>query len=290
MKTAKMILAISIMLIVSASSIAQPTRQERKELTSLDREIKKLDFQINRLELKIYSAGYSPVDYLGEIKTLKTRVDSLAKFKPKNVVEMAQRDAQIAKLDSMIQYDYQQLAKMPDVRNLIQDLNWKWNRIEKLVKDRDRIYDRVYISNQIPREMGDKTVHRRLNSNIVRRQEMVIGKIENSVNGTSVSVASISSQPGMITNDGYKVIFHNVYCSNVVFKIEPVDGGDRTAYCLKSGQKEIHYLLPGRYLIHYLSDGVELCSPQILNIDGQVRTYEGESCYNFAYMPSSVRH
>ncbi len=288
MKKSVIIMVMLVVSTVSAISLsAQPTKQERKQLESLDREIRKLDFQINRLELKIYSSGYSHIDYLGEIKILKAKVDSLARFKPKNVVEMAQRDAQITKLDSMIQHDYQQLAKQPDVRNLVQDLNWKWQHLEKLIKIRDVIYDHVYTSNQIPKEMGNVTVHRRLNSNVVRRQEMVIGKIENNLNGTSVSVAPTDT--GMITSAGYKVIFHNYYYDNVNFRVEPLNGGDRTSYTLKSGGKEVHYLIPGSYLIHYYSAGTELCSPQIMTIDGQVRSYEGEPCYNFAYMPNSIR-
>lgn len=290
MKTVKMILVMSIILIVSASSatFAQMTRQESKQLKSLDKEIKKLDFQTNRLEMKINAKGYVPIDYIGEVKILKAKIDSLTQFQPKSVLEMSRRDSLVALWSGMINYDNKQLSKQPDTRALVQELNWKWERMNKLQKERDKIFDRYSTATSVPKELNNHTAHLRDNGFHVRTRELLVNKIENNLSAP-ISVDSTKAKSnGMVTKDGYKVIFHNLYCSQVVFKIYSADGVS-SSYCLKSGQKEIHYLLPGTYSIHYIADGAEICEPRNMNIDGQLDSYEGEQCFNFVYMPYNVR-
>ena len=112
----------------------------------------------------------------------------------------------------------------------------------------------------IPREMSCITKRRRERSNVIRRQELVLSKIEGNLNSTV--------NPG-VSEGGYKVIFDNKYSLNTTFILLGVDGGQRLAVSLAGKTKERHYILPGRYVVEYYVAGRKMNEVGRLTIDGE---------------------
>jgi len=136
-----------------------------------------------------------------------------------------------------------------------------------------------FIDQPIPRQMSRLTKNRHRNSNVVRREELVLGKIENNIGSTSTAAIDPARQ-----ETGYKVIFDNKNSQSVTFILNPLDGGERLAINLAPRTRVVNYILPGRYLVYFYVNGrkrEDLSAP--LTIDGTRHQYEGENCFGFVY-------
>jgi hypothetical protein len=147
-------------------------------------------------------------------------------------------------------------------------------QIYDLAKLKDKIALDYISSSGIPDELTPSEKIRRQIANIVKREAMVIAKINKNLSSTEA------------TADGYKVILDNQYYMPITFAFSSLNGGERTAFNLESGKKATVYLLPGTYEVTFLSGGTQIGIAQKMTIDGQKRVYQGEECFNFAYMPS----
>ena len=147
-------------------------------------------------------------------------------------------------------------------------------QIYDLAKLKDKISLDYISSSGIPDELTSLEETRRHRSNAVKREAMVMAKINKNLSSSDA------------TADGYKVILDNQYYMPITFAFYPLNGGERTAFNLESGKKATVYLLPGTYEVTFLSGGTQIGTSQHLTIDGQKRIYQGEECFNFAYMPN----
>ncbi|QQG52392.1 MAG: hypothetical protein HY931_03650 [Candidatus Falkowbacteria bacterium] len=138
-------------------------------------------------------------------------------------------------------------------------------------KEKADIYDR-----KIPTEVNRIDYKQRDRSYDLRRDDLVLTKIEQNIN----SAISPGGQEG-----GYKVIFDNMYIEPVDFKVFRSNGEQYTSVMVKPGVKRTKYLLPGVYFVHFYVAGKPSGLPCKLTIDGKTYDYDGESCFNFAYMP-----
>lgn len=148
---------------------------------------------------------------------------------------------------------------------------------EKLVRlqaQRDSLIWRFISDEKIPRELSPGELKARLRANIVRRQEMVLGKIES----------------GLLTDTdgqqrGLKVIVANDYWRDITFKINPTNGGERVSVNVVPGKQDEIFLIPGNYIVSYFVGGQEVGQPQPLTIDGAKHKYRNQDCFGFVYMP-----
>ena len=126
--------------------------------------------------------------------------------------------------------------------------------------------------NPIPFVMTRLQMRRRLQSNVIRRQELVFKKLEqNPVYGSEL---------------GFKGIIDNKYAYPVTFKFTPLDGGESKSVFVLAGKMQIETLVPGTYAVQFLDGGRELCSPSIFTVNAVINSYGGTPCHWFAYMPS----
>ncbi|MFA6417382.1 MAG: hypothetical protein WCW61_04295 [Patescibacteria group bacterium] len=138
-------------------------------------------------------------------------------------------------------------------------------------KEKADIYDR-----KIPTEVNRIDYKQRERSYDLRGSDLLLTKIEQNIN----SAISPGGQEG-----GYKVIFDNQYIEPVDFKVFRLNGEQYTSVMINPGVKRIKYFLPGKYVVQFYVAGKPSGAPRPLTIDGKTYDYNGESCFNFAYMP-----
>lgn len=187
--------------------------------------------------------------------------------------QMSVLEAEIKKVQDDILY-YQYLAEYDPASS---DQYKEKNRLallklSSLQARRDSIIFGFITGNDVPRELQPRELDARLRGNVIRRQELVLGKIETNMSETA-------------TSPGLKVIVANDYWLPVTFKFEPLDGGEKISINISSGRKEYLSLIPGQYLVHYLNGGKEISRPAVLNLDGSKHNYQGEHCFGYVYMP-----
>lgn len=138
-------------------------------------------------------------------------------------------------------------------------------------KEKADIYDR-----KVPTEVNRVDYKQRERSYDLRRSDLALTKIEQNIN----SAISPGGQ-----ESGYKVIFDNQYIEPVDFKVFRLNGEQYTSVMINPGVKRIKYFLPGKYVVQFYVAGKPSGAPRPLTIDGKTYDYNGESCFNFAYMP-----
>jgi hypothetical protein len=112
----------------------------------------------------------------------------------------------------------------------------------------------------------------RVETNEARREELTFQKLkQNPVIGDSLGLMGIIS---------------NKYYMPITFKFSPLDGGESKSLLVGSGRIITEKLIPGKYLVHYLNGGREICEPQKMTVSSVINSYDGIDCHWFAYMPS----
>lgn len=188
--------------------------------------------------------------------------------------QMSVLQAEIQKIQDDILY-YQYLAEY-DSASAVQyreNASLAFTKMSLLQARRDSIIFGFITSNDVPRELTPKEFDARSRGNVVRRQELVLGKIEANISESAINPS------------GLKVIVANEYWLPITFKFEPLDGGERFSINLPPRGKEYVFLIPGRYLVRYLNGGKEICLPVELNLDGSKHNYRGEYYFGYVYMP-----
>lgn len=147
-------------------------------------------------------------------------------------------------------------------------------QIFTLKEEKDNIFSRYVTSTDVPDEITSFEKHARRRANVIKREDLVLKKIKNNISSTEVIPS------------GYKVILNNEYYCPITFAVNSMDGGENTSFNLRSKEKLNVYLLPGVYLVSFLRGGTQIGFSVRMTIDGQKRVYQGEECFNFAYMPS----
>jgi len=151
----------------------------------------------------------------------------------------------------------------------------KRQKINDLRQNREAIVERYTESTSVPTEISSTELHDRQRSFVIRREEMVLRKVECNISSADMTLRN---------RDGYKVILDNQYGESIDFVISPVDGGENKSVVLDPQKRQTVYLLPGTYSVDFLSGGRFVGDRRIMHIDGILHIYKGEECFNFAYM------
>jgi|GEM_PF-3508743 hypothetical protein len=269
-----MILAIAA--VAGTNAYGQRTAQERKQDRVLKREINRTEKDIKEMKRKMGPDNSLRIETLKEeVKVLKN--DFLNTGEPVQKNQISQmikvRENELISLEN----------KIADRGKLEEELEVLEEKSSDLQLEKNtKLY--YYVTNtDIPREVAAHTETRRKRGNNLRREELVLKKIEN-------NLSSIMNGEG-----GLKVILKNDYNLPSTFYIYPTDGGEETSESLeKSGAKnsvgaptdrKVIYLIPGIYSVACRRGSEQIRHLGILTIDGQKRGFRGEDCCNFAYAP-----
>lgn len=186
-----------------------------------------------------------------------------------------QADRQVDVLEEEIKIAADELEDLGDGEKspLVQEqLTAARQRLDSLIKAKDLIVWEFATSRDVPREMSCIEKEARLRANHIRREELVINKIES-------NLSSIRSDLG------YKVILDNAYSQPITFAMHPVDGGEKVSVNVDARSRDVVYLLPGLYEVVFMHGGRAVGKSVRMKIDGQVHRYQGEECFGFAFMP-----
>ncbi len=271
-------IVVLLSLAIMATSALAQTVQEKKQIRALEGEIRKIKRGVAILENTL------SFDYSDQISALNSRNLVLVKM-----ISIEKDSIRRSKLEDSISINKETAARLAyrsisvnrkDVQN---DIDAKKDRIADLEKERDNIFFRYATTRAVPAEISPRELRRRQRSNFLRRDDLVLEKIEANISGTPSS-ASISPSNSSVSNAGYKVILANDYFLPISFIIRPINGGEKKTIVVSAAKKDVIYLIPGRYEVDFFQ-GTNPHGTDILTIDGSVQRYKGEDCFGFAYMP-----
>lgn len=244
----KQLIVFLLLVFIASHSMAQ-SAYEKEKMNLIESEISRLEKKQAKLKKEL--------DREKNDQILKLRED-LARYK--NLSSYTEEVDRIqAKIDSI-----ENIESNFELDLLGFNLEYYQNERLKLITS--------WIEQDVPKELSIYHKNRRSRANVIRREELVLSKIE----------ANISqSIEGGVAESGYKVIFDNKYSLNVTFILKSLDGSQRFAISLAPRTKERHYILPGRYQVECIISGRRFKDVSYLNIDGQQHFYETEPCFGF---------
>lgn len=249
---------------ISHGALAQ-TSQEKEQFKIIEREIKLLES-----ELKSYQREFDKQKKV-EVYQLKRELREAEKL------SYPKRNKDAGSVAFALQVKDSLLSKIDSIESVNSNLDIEY-KLEQIFNMRQKREEMIEIwtspDRNVPREMSRYTKGRRERANTIRRQELVLSKIESNLNS---AISPISNE------SGYKVIFDNQYSLRTTFILTGIDGGQRLAVSMAPKSKEVHYLIPGIYYVEYYISGRKLDKVDKLTIDGEIHYYNGEACYNFAY-------
>lgn len=268
MKRIFLFLALIAYLAVGQSVFAQATRQERWQINKLEEEISLLKEKISLEEKTI------AFEKRHEIFRLKQTNQSLERQ-----IRTAETIDQATWFKSQIDNNWQKIDSIESIISnyYLEDLKTKLALLEE---QREEMVQETINFEGIPREITRRPAIRRHRSNVLRREEMVLTKIENNLNQSSSETTAY--EPSQTETNGLKVIFDNKYYRSITFFLYPLDGGERIAVTTAAKNREVHYLIPGKYRVETaINNQVDTRRSTFLTIDGQTHYFEGESCFGF---------
>lgn len=264
-------------LVINASVAFAQTRQQSKQIRALDQQISRLKLEKIRLERKIQP------DYAEQIKSLNSEIKSLEikaydTANTPDLNEIAQLEQKINKKRDLLAFFKEKALNGQNNAQLINQIEEKNSKITFFEGEREKIFLKYTTENQMEREMTLRTKERRQRANVIRREEMVIQKVEknlDSVNPTN-------------SNGGYLVILCNQNYNHASFKISSMDGAEHTSHTLKGKTSLDVYLLPGKYLITSTVGGIKELNPIVIEITGEVKSLFGRECFGYALVSSAL--
>lgn len=260
---------VSIFMIMTTTVVGQ-TVQQRKQIRDLNLAISREKNEIAKLE------GELVPDYSGKIAKIKKEIDSL-----EAVFNASSSKEEIEKITQQIEGRNKTvlfLERKPDAggnKFWHAQIEAKNKKIADFENQRDNIFLAYATTTEVPMEISPRETRRRARSNYLRREELVLEKIEGNL--TTINPAGQTA--------GYKVILHNMYILPITFYICPMDGGDKKSVNLEPNKKTETYLVPGRYTVTFLNGGTIIGGSRLMTVDGSTHNYQGEECFAFAYMP-----
>lgn len=270
-------IVVLLSLAIMATSALAQTIQEKKQIRALESEIRKIKRDAAILENKL------SFDYSDQISALNSRNVVLVKM-----ISIEKDSARRAKLEDSISINKETAARLAyrsisvDREDVQQDIKVKNKKIASLEKERDNIFFRYATTRSVPVELSPRELKRRQRSNVLRREDLVLAKIEANISASSSST-SINPSNSSVSSAGYKVILVNDYVLPVSFVIRPIDGGEKKTIIVPASKKDVVYLIPGRYEVSFFQ-GANLHNTDILTVDGSTHRYDGEDYFGFAYM------
>jgi len=275
MKTRKL-LSVSMIALAIAISIpaAAQTKQQRNQLSWLDREMSQLKVERAKLESKIKP------DYAVQITTLQAQIDSLESTN--DITQANNLEKRIDQKKALLEI-YQKKAAKAGNNDL---LNWQIGQIDvkldQLQADYDKIFTSVTTDENPPKEIGQRTLNRRQRGFVGRRGELVLSKIENNLGAVDPALG--------VSDAGYLILLQNDNQNVVTFDFCPLDGGDKTSVTMSGESTDTTYLLPGRYAVTTLLNGKKLWPADCLIVDGTVKELFEKKCFGYAFMPANRKN
>jgi hypothetical protein len=262
---------------ISSPAVAQ-TKQQFKQMANLKREISQLNLEIQKLQNSLQP------DYSDNIKALNAEIialevvkDSLNGSTASDALDrFAEIERQIDLKKKWQEFYAAKAIKFSENIWINAEIKKNQTKVALLETERDRIFLAVNTGNEIPKEMSNYTRRRCQNSNVVRREELVISKVEN-------NIGAVNPQS---SRSGYLVILENQNSNIASFEICPLNGGETTSHVLASDKTLDIYLVPGRYLVTVVLGGYKRYAPEVLEITGQVKTVLGRECFGYSLIPS----
>ena len=162
------------------------------------------------------------------------------------------------------------------IKSVKSEIEYLKNQIKFWMEKRDVLIRKYVLSDNVADELSNGELEMRMNSFKVKKQDFLLKKIANSFYD-STSTYRIS--------DGLKVIIENERNTKVTFIFESSDG-HKTSEVLNGKTKIYVGFVPDTYEITCIDNkGREIGHKTHMNIDGNVKYYEGEKCYGYVYMP-----
>jgi len=268
------ILAVFIS-VMSLTSVSAQTRQERRQIANLEKEISRLKFDAGRIQNQVEDTTYY-INLEGRIQTEISRLKSDTTT-PGSVQIYMSAKKQLAERKTLlgrIQKDHQ--AAVRKNKNLIDQANGLYSRIGQLEKSRKVIFDRYTTTTSIPREMTQNTTKRRLQANVIRREESSLDVLEHlPIYGDMVD-----------TTIRFKVVLENTMMWDVTILVKPVNGGLEQSIVLSPGTMTEINLIPGSYQAVVKANNTgRLVGTGPLTVSRVVRDYKGIECHGFVTTP-----
>lgn len=257
--------------LMAVAAIGQPvfgqTAQEKKQMSLIEAEIARLENEVRVLEKnEERQTAKDKFELRRQIRELELRADPRRAKSEEDMLfartEMNKLWLKIDSLDSLIESF---------------EISFKREEIDRYQDERQAMIKRwTAPSNTIPREMRVVTKNRRLRANEVRREDLVISKIENNLNSAISPTADKS---------GYQIILDNKSPHLVTFMLRGIKGGESVSFTLSPRTKERHAVVPDVYFVDFFVNGRKVQTQEVnkMTIDGQVRYYEGEPTFGYAY-------
>ncbi len=274
MKTILKVFVVALMLIL-VNNISAQTIREKKQVQLLSKEISSLNKEIRNLQNSLlfdYSLDITELYKVNSllILRLKSEVDSLRVQNIQDSLKMCKKRIKILEMET-IPVDRAEVAL---------EISNKKRRAQDLENEKDNIFVRYSTSRALPDELTRKERIIRTRTNVVRRDDLVLRKIENNISSSSSAMIDPSG-----SNSGYKIILANDYATPISFVINPVNGGEKKVVLLEARTKMNVYLISGMYLVSFNKGGTQFGESRPLTVNGVVHVYKGEECFGFAYMP-----
>lgn len=267
-----LILAI-FWLMITAPSVSSQTRQENKQITDIEKEISRLQNQANRLENSLEDTTSVA---LVEAK-LTTMVANLQAdtANPQNVFTQLKSVKNLKKVSGMLfEAKKEKAEKLNKNRAIISQLTGVYSRIAQLEQNRKTIFDRYTNTTGIPREMTQNTMKRRLQANVIRREESSINVLEHlPVYGDIVDSTVV-----------LKVVIDNQAIGTVSFQFKPLNGGLPMAIAVPAKTITTITLVPGDYTV--IAQYHSTLKSGTLNVSRVVKNYSGIPCHGYTMYPS----
>jgi hypothetical protein len=237
--------------------------QEKKKMNLIEKEISRLEKELFKAEKKFEKEKNLAIFKLK--KDLKVANMQSDPKRAREIGDVAWAQAEFEVISSKID-SISLISSNSEIDDIRLDIEYYQTQKEELIS--------AWISqdNTAPRELSIVSKNRRQRANFVRREELVLSKIEGNIN---------QQIDGGVEGGGYKVIFDNKYSLNTTFILRSVDGGERLAVSLAPRTKERHYVIPGRYLVESVVGGRKSLMVHNLTVDGEMHYYETEPCFGF---------
>jgi len=263
--------------ILMANCLFGQTKQESRQMKALENEIQKTKGEIFQLENSLKSDYSDEINELDQHNAdLKARImsesDSLRREGLKDSLLINQK--KVAWLSSKSTPVDQAAAQFA--------IDNKMEKIDNLEKEREIIFYGYTTAASLPKEFSPKELRRRQRAYVIRREELVLGKVERNLSSFAPSSLNNSSN-SPATDNGLMVIVDNQCPLFVKFQFSPLDGGERRSIGVDPTKMETIYLTPGKYTVAMYKGG-NFTEEHILHINGEKHLYRGKECFGFVYM------
>lgn len=264
---------LAIFWLMTPSVVSSQTRQENRQIADIENEISRLQNQANRLENSLADTTYlAAMEAKVTTEIAKLVADTV---NPVDIPSLLTATKQIdAKNVILGQIRHERFLARKQNREIQNQLNGLYARIAQLETSRKAIFDRYTTTTDIPREMTQNTMKRRLQSNVVRREESSINVLEHlPVYGNMVDSTVL-----------LKVVVDNKAIGAVSFQFKPLNGGLAQPIAVPAKTKMEIFLVPGDYLV--IAEYRSSLKTTIITVDRVVANYEGIPCHGYTFYPA----